>query len=48
MNDVNVAVENDKESSGEREFVELGNVSEETKGTPFGHFFDGGLGHYPA
>jgi hypothetical protein len=39
MNDVNVAAENE-ESKEARDFVELGDVSKETKGGG-GHYFDG-------
>jgi hypothetical protein len=39
MNDVNVAAENE-ESKEARDFVELGEVSTDTKGSG-GHFYDG-------
>ena len=40
MNDVNVAAENNEESKEARDFVELGEVSKDTKGALGGHFFD--------
>jgi len=40
MNDVHVAAEND-ESKEARDFVELGEVSTDTRGNLNGHFFDG-------
>jgi hypothetical protein len=45
MNDVTVAAEKNEESMEACDFVELGEVSEETKGS-FGHWYDGGLGYW--
>jgi len=45
MNEAMVVEQND-ESREEQDFVELGEVSEETKGTLVGFFFDGGIGRY--
>jgi hypothetical protein len=46
MNDVYVAAENNDESMEARDFVELGAVSEETKGFASGVSFDGGPGFW--
>ena len=46
MNDSTVAAENDKEESTEAsDFVELGDVKEETKGS-IGHRYDGAFGFW--
>lgn len=42
MNDVNVAAEKKEESTEARDFVELGEVSKDTKGAITGHYYDGG------
>lgn len=39
--DMNVAAENQEESMEVRDFVELGDVSGDTKGFASGHFLDG-------
>lgn len=44
MNDVNVAAENNDESMEARDFVEFGEVSQETKGFLGGSSYDGGSG----
>ena len=44
MNDVNVAAENNDESKEARDFVELGEVSTDTKGFITGKVFDGAGG----
>jgi hypothetical protein len=44
MNDVNVAAEKKEESTEARDFVELGEVSKDTKGFIGGRHFDGGTG----
>ncbi len=44
MNDVNVAAENNEQSMEARDFVELGEVSQDTKGFSAGLAFDGGGG----
>jgi hypothetical protein len=44
MNDVNVAAENNEQSMEARDFVELGEVSKETKGFLGGSSYDGGNG----
>jgi hypothetical protein len=41
MYDVNVAAENQEESMEARDFVELGDVSEDTKGFAGGRALDG-------
>ena len=48
MNDVMTAPEGQEieESTEAQDFVEIGSVSEETKGTPFGTYFDGGPGRF--
>ena len=46
MNDVNVAAENNEQSTEARDFVELGDVSKETKGWVGGSAFDGGNGYW--
>ena len=47
MKDVMVAAEkNEQESMEACDFVELGEVSTDTKGL-FGHFYDGGVGLMP-
>jgi hypothetical protein len=46
MNDAMTATEKEKSSKEAQEFVELGSVSEETKGTHNGELFDGGFGWY--
>ena len=46
MNDVNVAAENNDESMEARDFVELGEVSTETRGWVGGSAFDGGNGYW--
>ena len=45
MNDVNVAANND-ESMEARDFVEMGEVTEETKGFASGSAYDGGIGFW--
>lgn len=45
MYDVNVAAENQEESTEARDFVELGDVSKDTKGFAGGKALDG-LGGY--
>jgi len=47
MNEAMVAEQND-ESMDDNDFVEMGKVSEETKGFVAGRWFDGGLGWYGA
>ena len=44
MNDVNVAAENNDESTEARDFVELGEVSTDTKGFIAGKVYDGANG----
>jgi len=44
MNDVNVAAEKNDESKEARDFVELGEVSQDTKGFVAGRAFDGANG----
>lgn len=44
MNDVNVAAEKNDESTEARDFVELGDVSTDTKGFVGGKFYDGSDG----
>jgi hypothetical protein len=44
MNDVNVAAENNDESMEARDFVELGEVSTDTKGLVGASWFDGNGG----
>ena len=45
MNDVMIAADAKEESSKEaHDFVEMGRVTEETKGGPGGEFYDGGIG----
>jgi hypothetical protein len=34
-------------SEKESEYIEFGSVSGKTKGTPSGHFWDGGFGAFP-
>ena len=46
MNDVNVAAENNEQSMEARDFVELGEVSQDTKGFVGGLAFDGGNGYW--
>lgn len=46
MNDVNVAAENYDEGMEPRDFVELGEVSTDTKGWIGGFAFDGGNGYW--
>ena len=48
MNDVMTAAEGQeiKESTDAQDFVEMGSVSEETKGLPLGNWFDGGPGRF--
>ena len=46
MNDVNVAADNNDESMEARDFVELGEVSKETKGFASGYAYDGGHGFW--
>jgi hypothetical protein len=41
MNEVNVAAEEIEESMEARDFVELGEVSQDTKGFISGHAYDG-------
>lgn len=43
MNDVNVAAEKN-ESTEARDFIELGEVSEDTKGFVYGRLYDGSGG----
>jgi hypothetical protein len=45
MNDVAVAAENKEESTEACDFVELGEVTEETKGL-LGSFYDGAFGYW--
>jgi hypothetical protein len=46
MNDAMTATKKEELSKEAHEFVELGSVSEETKGTHDGELYDGGLGWY--
>lgn len=46
MNDVLVASENQEESTDARDFVELGDVSTETKGFASGKMLDGAGGYW--
>jgi hypothetical protein len=46
MNDAMTATEKEKSSKEAQEFVELGSVSEETKGTTYGEMYDGGIGWF--
>ena len=47
MNDVMIAADAKEESSKEaHDFVEMGKVSEETKGSLNGDFYDGGVGRF--
>ena len=47
MNDAMNAAQGQEESSTEaHDFVEMGKVTEETKGSLFGNFFDGGSGKW--
>ena len=47
MNDVNVAAEKNDESMEARDFVELGEVSSDTKAWVSGSAYDGGNGFWP-
>jgi hypothetical protein len=46
MNDVKVGADNNDESMDARDFVELGEVSMDTKGWIGGYAFDGGNGYW--
>jgi hypothetical protein len=46
MNDVYVAAENNEESKEARDFVELGEVSQDTQGFIGGSAYDGGNGYW--
>ena len=47
MNDAMIAAQEQEESSTDaHDFVEMGKVTEETKGSPFGNLFDGGSGKW--
>jgi hypothetical protein len=49
MNDAMIAAERQAEESMEaHDFVEMGRVSEETKGALGGDFYDGALGRFKA
>jgi hypothetical protein len=46
MNDVLVAAEKNEEGMEAHDFVELGEVSKETKGSLIGNWYDGGIGKW--
>ena len=47
MSDAMIAADVQGEERMEaHDFVEMGNVSEATKGSPFGDFYDGGFGKF--
>ena len=47
MNDAMIAAQEQEESSTDaHDFVEMGKVTEETKGSLLGNFFDGGSGKW--
>jgi hypothetical protein len=49
MNDAMIAADVQGEEGKEaHDFVDLGNVTEETKGSLVGDFFDGGFGRFNA